>query len=256
MSRAGSDVKLWSDQDVELHKLSIEAKRNCVLALQSDFNGPKFLSEMMRIIEAGNTFFARSGGSVEAGRTALRIVRELLRLVGFSDKTVDAGLSHSVVHSKESRTNNGIVDKLVSLRSRIRNIALHQTSSVKASNELLELCDEVRESLLEQGVEIMDSQSGESDGWRPCLPKSYNTRTMPSDDCTIGQQLDLYTVPLEEFFKVGKYAGQFSQFDSDDMPTHNSDGSEVSKRMRKKLLKKREIHSKRIVPKIEETQSR
>lgn len=133
----------------------------------------------------------------------------------------------------------------------MRNIALDQSPRGQVSNELLELCDEVRESLLEQGVEIMDSERGECDGWRPSLPKMANKQTISSNDINTRQQIDLHKVPLEELFKVGTYDGEFSQFDQNGVPTHNADGSEVSKRLLKKLLKKREIHVKRLARKIQ-----
>lgn len=38
-------------------------------------------------------------------------------------------------------------------------------------------------------------------------------------------------------FKQGQYEGKFTQFDSNGIPTHDSEGKEVSKGLRKKLEK-------------------
>jgi hypothetical protein len=53
-------------------------------------------------------------------------------------------------------------------------------------------------------------------------------------------------VKLEDLFRVGQYKGMFSEFTEDGIPTLNADGSELSKRMLKKLIKKRDDHMKRL----------
>lgn len=248
------DIKLWNDSDLELHKLSLEAKRNCIVALQNDFDGSEFLNQVMRVVEAGNKYFTnREDGSTEAVRTALHNIRELLRLVGFSNATTEAGLDRgNATDSLENSHKHQAVETLVLLRSRMRKIALDQSSRDQFSKDLLALCDELRDSMLDQGVEMMDSQSGDSDGWRPCLPKSLKEQMIQPENSSEVQQVDLHTVPLKDLFKVGKYNGQYSQFDADGVPTHNADDSEVSARLLKKLLKKREIHKNRLDQKLNE----
>lgn len=248
------NIKLWNDSDLELHKLSLEAKRNCIVALQNDFDGSEFLNEVMRVVEAGNKYFTnRADGSTEAVRTALHNIRELLRLVGFSNATTEAGLDRgNATDSLENSHKHQAVETLVLLRSRMRKIALDQSSRDQVSKDLLALCDELRDSMLNQGVEMMDSQSGDSDGWRPCLPKSLKKQMIQHENSSEVQQVDLHTVPLKDLFKVGKYDGQYSQFDANGVPTHNADDSEVSARLLKKLLKKREIHKKRLDQKLNE----
>jgi cysteinyl-tRNA synthetase len=45
-------------------------------------------------------------------------------------------------------------------------------------------------------------------------------------------------------FKQGEYAGQFSQYDADGIPTHTADGEEVAKSRKKKLTKEWEMQKK------------
>lgn len=253
LSSANGDTKLWNEKDIELHKLSLDAKHKCTMALQNDFDGTKFLGKLMKVVETGNTYFAtEADGSVESVRTALHTVRDLLRLVGFSPKTTNAGLDHDiVVTSTQKSKNNEVVDTLVALRSQLRKVALDQTSREEASKELLKLCDNLRDTMLEQGVEIRDSQNGESDGWRPCLQKSTEKATFHQENSTKAHQ-DLCSVELKDLFRVGVYEKQFSQYGADGVPTHDADGLEVSKRMLKKLLKKREAHKKRLQAPIKE----
>ncbi len=47
-------------------------------------------------------------------------------------------------------------------------------------------------------------------------------------------------VTKTNFFQIDRYEGLFLMFDLDGIPTHNADGSEISKRMVKKLIKKRD----------------
>lgn len=44
-------------------------------------------------------------------------------------------------------------------------------------------------------------------------------------------------VPPGEMFTVGEYAGLFSKYDEEGIPTHTKDGEEVAKAQRKKLIK-------------------
>ena len=47
----------------------------------------------------------------------------------------------------------------------------------------------------------------------------------------------LAKVPPNELFKQGEYAGLYSKYDEDGLPTHDKDGEELAKAQRKKLAK-------------------
>jgi cysteinyl-tRNA synthetase len=51
--------------------------------------------------------------------------------------------------------------------------------------------------------------------------------------------VDKAAIEPSELFKVGPYAGQFQRFDEKGLPTHDAEGKELSKSLRKKLEKKR-----------------
>ncbi|KAL3805058.1 hypothetical protein HJC23_003286 [Cyclotella cryptica] len=56
----------------------------------------------------------------------------------------------------------------------------------------------------------------------------------------------LMTIDPTDFFKLApEYKGKFSQYDETGLPTHNADGSEVTKSGRKKLEKERVKHAKK-----------
>jgi hypothetical protein len=56
----------------------------------------------------------------------------------------------------------------------------------------------------------------------------------------------LMTIDPKDLFKLApEYLGKFSQYDETGLPTHNADGTEVTKSGRKKLEKERVKHAKK-----------
>eukprot|EP00871_Galdieria_phlegrea_P005080 jgi/Galph1/5573/GphlegSOOS_G4255.1 len=58
------------------------------------------------------------------------------------------------------------------------------------------------------------------------------------------EELTRSQIPPHELFKQGEWKGQFSRFDSDGIPSHDKDGKEISKSLRKKLVKEQEKQKK------------
>lgn len=182
---------------------------------------------------------------------SLRLLRDKLSLVGFSDATVRAGREDLI----STRRNNivggerALAEKLVQFRSAVRKYALGDVrndggSSLNAK-EILRLCDEARDDILPSiGLELNDVKiEGDSteSNWRFCLPRERKTASK-SETSTVSS---VPIIPEDTLVEVGQYEGQFSSFDEDGIPTHYEDGSEVSKTLRKKLIKKQEKYQKR-----------
>jgi hypothetical protein len=54
------------------------------------------------------------------------------------------------------------------------------------------------------------------------------------------------TIAPEDLFKLApEYAGKYSQYDDTGLPTHLSDGTELTKSAKKKLEKERVKHAKK-----------
>lgn len=245
-----TNIKVWTDKEKYLFKLSDEARRHGRLALQNDLHGAKFLEEIMKVVELGNKYLAADQeGPIEPMKAALYNVRDLLALVGFSEKTTGIGLNTMDSDSSlVSGDQNAMVDELVSFRSGVRKIALESARAISPEeqmNRMLQHCDETRESMLQKGVELLDSKDAETDDWRFCLLKSVER-----EGAQIKEQkspnVNLLSISLLDLFRVGNYKGLFAEFSDDGLPTRNTDGSEISKRMLKKLKKKREAHIKRL----------
>lgn len=248
-----SNAKLWDDDEIRLFRLANESRRRCFAALEMDLDGPRFLEELMKIIELGSTYLAKEpSGPVEPMKHALHNVRHLLSLVGFSSKTTEIGLG---VPSREGPHQGDIgkvdlIDKMVSFRSSIRKVALESASgtpTLERGDKMLQLCDEIRDSMLQHGIELLDSKDTQSDGWQFCLPRSRSAEARQNSvKEKTAQPIDPFSIPLENLFRIGKYKGMFVEFTSEGVPIRNADGTEVSKRLLKKLLKKRELHKKRL----------
>lgn len=141
-----------------------------------------------------------------------------------------------------------------------------------ASKYVLRLCDDLRDRRLPAlGVEIDDAgsdkpagggddcigTSGSETAWRFCVPRTEDGadggasgEAERKSEAAGGERaapaLSLDGIEADDLFKVGQYAGTFLVYDASGMPLRNADGTEVSKRLAKKLAKKREKHLKRL----------
>jgi cysteinyl-tRNA synthetase len=246
-------TKKWEVEECDLFRITDRAKRRGLSALENDLDGSTFVSELLIIIECGMKHMAKKErGPVEPIISSLREVRELLRLVGFTETTTEAGIRVGNSESLSGRVcEDSLVESLVLFRSTVRDIALDDPS-IPGMKKLLALSDELRDSILpEIGVQLIDSKNEETENtWKVCVPRSPSTsdarQTRSMSDSTLAKTVDLESVPTQEFFKVGQYEGVFSEYLEDGTPTHHADGSEVSKRLRKKLIKRREKHRLRL----------
>ena len=255
-------TKVLHDEECELFKVTDGAKRRCLSALENDLDGSTFVSELLVIVECGIKYISKKNrGPVEPLISSIGELRNLLRLVGFTDATTEAGSQtvNSSSHSNSKVCEDTLIEALVRFRSTVRNIALDErcaaqnTEISEGMKKVLALSDELRDSILpEVGVQLIDSNDREiEDDWKYCLPHTPSADRKKSNiindtSSSSDGSSDLTSIPLIDFFRVGQYEGIFSSYTEDGIPTHNADDSEVSKRSLKKLLKKREKHRERL----------
>jgi cysteinyl-tRNA synthetase len=244
----------WSSSDYNLFAQVRAAQGLCLQSLQNDMDGSTFLKQVMSIVESASHYMkenAETSGQSEPLREAVSIVREQLKLVGFSERTCQVGIESDHMFGESSRIVGGesvLVEELVNLRSAIRDIALkdvRNNTATDGTKEILHICDEARDKTLPAiGVEVLDGKSGdETARWRFCIPRVRSNDETKATAAT--SSVDKEPTRIEEFFKVGKYKNMFSEYTDDGIPMLNADGSEVSKRLLKKLLKKRDSFAKR-----------
>ena len=214
-----------------------------------DFNGAAYLSAIVVLSEAGSKYMSdmRSSGRIPpiyAVEQSLDTLRECLSIVGFSDHTTRAGLAEKS-NDNILGGNEALTEELVEFRSTIRALALSEVKGggsgkgKRLAKDILSLCDTLRDETLPTiGLEIYDGNAFPK--WRFAVPRSAASdsdareesfpQTLPKNDVE---------VTMSNFFQTGRYANEFSAFDEEGFPTHNADGKELSKRLIRKLIKKR-----------------
>ncbi len=249
--------KFWEDMDHHFFSQCQESRRLGLEALNTDMDGAEFLRQCLLIVQHGNEYMSKrnQNGLMEPMKIALSILRGLLGLVGFTDKTTKAGIvsdgHNSILSTQVVGGETALVETMVQFRSAIRHSALLDAKNgiaTKNMKQILEICDSLRDRNLPQmGIRLLDGRGdGEQDSWTMCLPRSDTKVTKNKESPLETKMMDLENIPLEDFFCKGQYEGMFSVYNNDGIPTHNADGSEVSKRALKKLLQKRDVHKERL----------
>jgi cysteinyl-tRNA synthetase len=252
-------TKKWRTQEEKLFQAAQEAYQRGAQALLNDIDGSTFVGELVRVSEMGNAYLNQTPeGPVEPMKAVLGTLRDLLSLVGFSEKTTQVGLKDSSSASLHSSPivggESALVEELVRFRSAVRQAALKDAQSKNATsdnmNEILRLCDQARDSVFPtMGIELLDGKiEDEADHWRFCLPRPQDDKQKEQQEgsTTTSNVIDLQSVPLKDYFRVGQHENMFLEFTKDGIPITNADGSEVSKRLLKKLMKKRQAQRTRL----------
>jgi cysteinyl-tRNA synthetase len=265
----------WKDEDFELLHVINESMYQCHKALMGsshdqrsgfDLDGSSYLQALLSMSEAGCKYVGNhQAGShpIQPMERLLTAMRQCLSIVGFSEKSTNAGLSQIITNgiddAENKNLNKQVIDELVHFRSLIRMKALENKKRGDDNNynkdhfpkEILALCDDLRKNSSSFGVEINDdnSSSGTNErGWRFKLStrsNSVETNKGENDDNLSKSSPRITTNVVEgitesNFFSTGHYQGKFLEYDEDHVPTKNADGTNVSKTLHKKLLKKKE----------------
>lgn len=266
---------VWSTRDRGLLWSAHETYESCLGALSNDLDGVTFCWELLQLVDKTSLCLQRQEHSVatETVLAADRTIRDLCALVGLSSVTCQAGLTEASKSDTSTLVVGGeraLLEALIRFRADVRREAVsvlqklshdgdqtHHDATVGARN-MLTLCDDMRNSTLKTlGVELLDTAADADNRtsplWKPCLPMVREPKNCGSKrgeeqhihPSNLGLE-DLLAVPLDQYFRVGVYKGQFLDYDADGIPTANADGSVVSNRQRKRLLKKLEKHKKRL----------
>jgi len=196
--------RLWGEEELELFHTVTQCSMNCQTALLDDLDGASFVKELIRLADEGlnyvdkvkmegkkNRIELSKNRPEEPLRFVLDTFRGQLDLVGFSQRTVGAGLSASMdQHLGDTATsmNTALVDEAVAFRTAVRSAALSvmrkKKDGIDAAKEILQLCDEMRDDTFPRiGIEILDGkvvaagsteegeEVGANRGWRHCSPR-------------------------------------------------------------------------------------
>jgi cysteinyl-tRNA synthetase len=269
-------VKKWREHECELFDIANAAAMNSKPTLLSDLDGSKYVKELVRITDAGISFLDQSESGTapeEPVAHALRVLRELLEIPGFSETTTRAGLNPEDAYSNLGFASTAaagyniiggrraLLDAITRFRSNVRRTALAALADSEYQHsdgleKILKICDGARDvTFANLGLEFVDYEGDDMEGvrddWR------FTTRPQklvyaealqrdhefdPKDNNTAG-------VSIRELFKRGKYRGRFSVYDENGFPLKMADGSDVSRKLHQKLEEKLRRH-KRILEKV------
>ena len=154
-----------------------------------DLDGTTYMKGIKSIIEEGMKYLEHANANpnscpAEPLNFTLTTVRELLGLVGFSDKTCNAGKERHMpgqlgVASTNTAKNHALIDEIVAFRTAIRSSAIsgiRNNDGTEAIKNILRICDAFRDQVMpSMGIEILDGKtqgdSGAAGSWRNCAPK-------------------------------------------------------------------------------------
>jgi cysteinyl-tRNA synthetase len=189
--------KKWRPKDYTFYTSVNDAIVKSKCAIMNDIDGATYVEQMVQIAELGRLYLKDETtflGPTEPICIALKSIRDLLSLVGFTDATCLAGISCSTSTNTSIQSDvvnhRAIINELAKFRSAVRRAAIDDHKKQKDvpvsdnMKKVLELCDDVRDNIFPtlgiefldgKGIEIIDGNGNISvDNWRYCTPKQSN----------------------------------------------------------------------------------
>ena len=190
-------TRYWGSKDNELFLVVTETSIKCRNSLvghitagggkgSRDLDGIAYVKGITSIIEEGMKYLEQLNANpnscpAEPLNFTMTTVRELLGLVGFTDKTCNAGIQTHISGQLGLATthNHALIDEIVAFRTAVRSSAItgiRNKNGTEAIKDILRMCDAFRDQVMpSMGVEILDGktqgESGAAGSWRSCAPK-------------------------------------------------------------------------------------
>lgn len=230
-------------------------------ALCDNLATPVAIRALMDLVNASNIYLSEAGQDlrVDLPVQVVKFLTKMLGVFGFEVRSDGLGwavASAEVAEGGASREDIGM--PFVKALSKFRDV-VRSTSIAKGEYSLLlEACDKVRdEDLLELGVALDDRSDGQGALVKFLNPneKEELMKQMREKEAIAAAKLakkqeqlrvaaekerirrEKAQVSPVDMFKTGEYAGQFTAYDDEGLPTTTSAGEEVTKSARKKLAK-------------------
>ena len=268
-------VRSWSDGEAALFRGVAEDAVRCREALADDLDGAAFLERLIGMVDAGMEYVqglkAKGDDAVRPAAEPLRFVLDAVRgqleLVGFSERTCDAGLTTNAATNDgggvTSVSTTALLDETASFRSSVRREALDamKKEGGRAPEDallgILKMCDGLRDDALPRlGIRLEDRPSGgggwsledprslvrevadrrarESRGARDRLTKRLGARERELERATRA------AVEPRDLFRTDEYA----EWDGDGVPTRHASGEPVGPSQSRKRRRAIEKHSR------------
>nr|CCA20071.1 cysteinyltRNA synthetase putative [Albugo laibachii Nc14] len=251
--------KKCTDLDLEILKALFHAKERVSICLADDFDTPSALQHISKMVSRANEYLLtrQEHNPIEIRMAIAQYVLDVLELFGMrqlyeefahlGDQKVIRKISDSERRSESSGIRlDGLMQAVVDFRAQVRQRALEEGSS-----SILELCDAFRNDALPSlGIQLKDLGSGRT----TC---TFEQPSHAAEDAEAEKRLarerlkakekeyqQMMNIPPQVLFQIGPmYAGKYSAFDAQGLPTKDAVTNEpLSKSQRKKLQKKQLKH--------------
>lgn len=254
--------KKCTELDLKMMKAFFHTKECVSICLADDFDTPSALQHISKMVSRANEYLlTRQERSPKEIRMALaQYVLDMLELFGIRDlyaefvhlgdqNVISKASSDSVSDStSESSSFNGdaLIQAVVDFRAQVRQRALEAGSSA-----ILDLCDEFRNDALPSlGIFVKDLGSGRT----TCTFEQPTSggKDVDAERCSTRERMkakekeyqQMMQIAPQKLFQIDpQYAGKYSTFDAQGIPTHDAvTNKPLSKSQRKKLQKKQLKH--------------
>jgi cysteinyl-tRNA synthetase len=131
----------WIDVDNGLYNAIHDFTVAFSSALQKDFNGASCLTNLIHLAEGGIAYISSvppGQNNLEPVQLTLRMLREYLKLLGFSSATVEAGLYLSKYRDRQEDRNIAFINHFVRFRAEVRTLALGGLKDKKRHSKVFE----------------------------------------------------------------------------------------------------------------------
>ncbi|XP_044761847.1 cysteine--tRNA ligase, cytoplasmic [Coccinella septempunctata] len=256
-SQSGSFVTKWDDHEMRLMELLLKSKEEVHAALCDNIDTRSSLDILRELVLGGNVYLRdKKPPNCELLEDIALYVTRILSVFGVINEPPKVGfpISNNATSDYES-----IVMPYLTILSEFREKVRTQARTVK-ENEILKLCDELRDEILPNvGVRLEDKE-GEVTAVklvnRDILMREKEAKKQAELEkqrkkeerqaALLAAQAEkeaLMKIPPMEFFK--RETDKYSKFDDKGLPTHDMEGKEISKGQLKKLQKLLQQQEKR-----------
>jgi len=256
-----SQNQKWGEEEHALEEEITKCKKRVDGALRDDFDTPTSLSALADLVKAKNIYI-ESKEKVGAAPNALVVrnsavyITKIFKVFGLASENAgeigfgsDAGVDSDAAGASREEILAPILDALMVFRSNVRDMARSQNI-----NGVLEQCDAFRDDALPPlGIRLED-KSGTSSVWKldnpETLMKERQIRELEQARKEEEKRLRvleqekqdrLNSIPPEEFIRNltldDETTTKYGQFDEEGVPTHFSNGEELSKGDKKRAAK-------------------
>jgi len=229
---------VWGPLDAEVARDTATFRKKCHEALCADFDTPKALRLAREFVSKVNVYSRSDSPKRGVLRGAAKEVTRCFESLGIGGATGVPDFQPGGAETRDEQAANvgAVMDVLAEFRSKVRTAAL-----AKDPNAILQLCDELRETKVRAlGFAFVDDKTSHEKLWvekaAPTGPSDVERRTTEAVGQATKSERETCEVEPREFFRgmIEKY----SKFTEDGIPTHDAQGSELSKSARKKLTKR------------------